>query len=283
MVCQGNTRHEILYGKTIPLKDDDYHADTIYLMVQCCGCEDVSFREEFHDYEVTYPDDTDNWVHEISIKLFPHTLLNHKPISATHILPDKIRIVYNETLDAIKSQCFLLSGAGFRAIIEAICLDKQITGKNLEIKIGKLALNRLITDKEAERLHAVRFIGNDSVHEMAVPKKETVYIVLGIIEHLLSNLYIIDQQAKSHLDTYITVFGDFETLLHKKLKSFKSGDDYPLAKFLERDIRRLNGQLSIFEGDLISKIQAGEFSKLSIGDIKAFGNSTSQLQHFIKV
>lgn len=281
--CQNETNHAVLFNKKVSSGSEDYHYDTKYLTVQCMGCENVSFRQEVHDYEATYPDEYDNWVHDITVTLFPQPLKNHKAFREQYLLPIQIRTVYNETLEALKSNCYLLAGVGFRAVVEAVCIDKAITGRNLETKISNLSKNRFITDKEADRLHAVRFMGNDSVHEMAVPKENALYVVLEIIDHLLNNLYIIDHHAKPVLDTFITNQEEFEELLLRKLRTFKKDDDFPLAKFLEKDVRRLNGQISTFETELINQINLGEFKKLKVGDIKTFGtNTTDTFQHFIK-
>ncbi len=269
-------------AKTINNDEDDYKISWKYYMLQCMGCESISFRIETHDYEVSYPDEYENWIHEITVEVYPKPLKNHSPISEQYNLPSTIRTVYKETLDALKNECNLLAGVGFRAVIEAVCNDKKITGKNLATQIDNLSKNRLITESEAKRLHAVRFLGNDSIHEIAVPKKEALIVVLEIIEHLLRNIYLIDLHAKSVLDTFITEFEDFEDLLLRKLKQFNAGDDYPLAKYLDKDIRRLNNQLTKFEQELINAINNGDFPKLSVGAVKRFGNNPDQLQHFIK-
>lgn len=281
--CQGYTNHDILFDKTIQrYEDEDYYYGLKYLTIQCRGCENIVFRSEMHDYESAYPDDLNNWTYDIAVNTYPQPLKNYRAIKEPHLLPTQIKIVYKETLDALRSNSFLLAGVGFRAVVEAICIDKEIAGRNLELKIDSLSKNRYITDKEAERLHAVRFMGNDSVHEMAVPTERALYVVLEIIEHLLNNLYIIDQHAKPVLDIYITNQEEFEALLIKKVRPFKKGDDFPLAKFLGRDIRRLNGKISQFELELVKNIQLGEFTILTIGDIKVFGDSANKLQHFVK-
>jgi hypothetical protein len=281
--CQRETNHAILYLKKVANDGEDFDYELKYFVVECLGCELVSFRQEVHDYEITYPDDYDNWVHDVTTRLYPKSLKKHRIIEQ-HLLPLQIKTVYSETLEALKANCYLLAGVGFRAVIEAICIDKEIQAKNLELKINNLARNRLITDKEAERLHAVRFMGNDSVHEMAVPREDALYVVLEIIEHLLSNLYIIDHHAKPVLDTFITNYEDFERLLRMRLKTFKKDDDFPLAKYLGKDIRRLNGQIISFETELINQIASGDFKKLKTGDIKPFGsNTTESYQHFIMI
>ncbi len=281
--CQSETNHSIIATKTIAMADPDYSLDWKHFMLECLGCESISFRVETHDYEASYPDEYDNWTHDISVRIYPFPLKNHRPIKEIYLLPSEIRTVYDESVEALKSSCFLLAGVGFRAVIEAVCIDKKIIGRTLEAKINNLLKNRLIADKEAERLHAVRFLGNDSVHEMAVPKEQALYVVLDIIEHLLKNLYLIDKSAKTVLDTYITEMKEFEQLLFKELKKFNVNDDFPLAKYIGKDVRRLNGQISQFETALIDRINKGEFKLLSIGNVKVFGtNATHQFQHFIK-
>ncbi|WP_223649859.1 DUF4145 domain-containing protein [Hymenobacter psoromatis] len=281
---QNTTNHEVLFAKTQSGDDPDYNYATKYITVQCMGCEHVSFRQENHDYESSYPDEFDNWTHEITTYLYPNPLQNHRTISETYLLPPQIKTVYDETINALKANCHLLAGVGFRAVVEAICLDKNITGRDLAAKINSLARNRFITDKESERLHTVRFMGNDSVHDMSVPKEKALHVLLEIIEHLLSNLYIIDHHAKPVLNTFINTQDDFEDLLLKNLKLFKSGDDLPLAKYLGKDVRRLNGHINVFESQLIAGITSGEFKRLQVGTVKHFGtNTTETFQHFTLV
>jgi hypothetical protein len=283
IICLGETNHNIIIKKTISIDEEGYSMAWKYFMLECMGCEAISFRKETHDYEAQYPDENDNWTHDITTDIYPPPLKGRKPLTRQHFLPISIRTVYKETLEALKANCYLLTGIGFRAVIEAVCIDKAIAGRTLEAQINNLSKNRFITDAESERLHAVRFLGNDSVHEMAVPKEKTLYVVLEIIEHLLKNLYLIDGQAKSVLDTFITDYDDFEELITNKIKKFKKGDDFPLAKYLEKDIRRLNDQVTKFEEKLIKQITSGDFKLLTVGDVKIFGtNSTDKFQHFIK-
>lgn len=281
--CQSETNHKIIAEKNISDYElGVYTPDYKYFMLQCFGCEYVSFRKETHNYQAFYPDENDNWIYDINIEVFPYPLKGHKPLTGRYILPEKIRTVYEETIDALKINCFLLSAVGFRAIIEAVCIDKKILDGALETKINNLEKSGFISKQESNRLHAVRFMGNDSVHDMVVPKENELYVVLEIVEHLLKNLYIIDHKAKPILDTIITNFQDFGGLLIKKLKEFKQDDDFPLAKYLKGDIRRLNGQIKKFETELIDAINNNKFDSLRIGDNKPFGNGTENVQHFIK-
>lgn len=279
--CHGETNHRALFTKQVHNDPDEYDIRWSYKMLECLGCERISYRTDTHDIESAYPDEYGQWTYDKSTDIFPSPLKGHKPLSETYVLPEKIRIVYSEAIDAFKANCYLLAGVGFRAVIEAVCIDKQIAGRSLESKINNLAKNRLITDKEADRLHSIRFIGNDSVHEMAVPKERALYIVLDIIEHLLKNLYLIDHQAKGQIETITSTYVEFIELLEKHLKEYKVGDEFPLAKYLGKDTRRLSGRLSEFEAALIEEIKTGNYKHLKIGKLEKFGNSKGDVQHFV--
>jgi len=169
----------------------------------------------------------------------------------------------------------------FRAVIEAICLEEEVPRRNLEKKINNLVRQKLITEKEAKRLHPIRFIGNDSVHEMKVPNENSLGIVLNIIEHLLNNIYLIDYDSEGVLETVIDKFYQFERLLKQCIRKMNDGDEIPLAKILNKNVRRFNSKLNDFENELIVKINNNEYRSLSIGKVDVYGNDSIQRQHFI--
>lgn len=274
--CDFETNHSILHIESVD-GNEDYHCVTNFMLVKYT----ISFRKAFIDFENAYPNENNDWEPEITITTYPKQTIQQQ-ISNVWILPDKIRTAYMEALNAFNSECFLLSGVGFRAVIEAICLDKNVQGRDLAKKIDNLTKQKLITEKEAERLHSVRFLGNDSVHEMSVPEKSKLLIVLNIIVHLLNNLYIIDYEIKNKLETVIAFYPEFELLLNVSLKNINQKEEVPIAKILGKSIRRLNGKIQDFENELIAKIKSGEYSKLEIGKIDKYGSNTNLVQHFIK-
>lgn len=279
--CDFETNHIPLHKETLDSNDEDYSYSVKYYIVKCCGCDNISFRKEFVDFEQTYPDEEDNWVPTITITNYPKKRKVKRKLENLFVLPDKILIVYQEAISAFNVDCFLLTGVAFRAIIEAICLDKNIAGRDLAKKIDNLVNKKLITEKEAQRLHSIRFIGNDSVHEMNVPEKQTLDIVLNIIEHLLNNLYLIDFETRNYLETIISQFQEFEELLNDNLKNFENNDEIPIAKILGKSFRRLNGKISDYETELKKQITEGKYNNLQIGKVDTYGDNTKQVQHFI--
>jgi hypothetical protein len=281
--CNFETNHNVIHKETKRSDNDDFDYVLNYLMVKCNGCERISFRDEFINLEDMISDEDNNWHPNITIDTYPAKIKIKRKLQDIYILPTKIKIVYEEAIKAFNNDCFLLTGVAFRAIIEAICIEKAIQGKDLAKKIDNLVRQKLITEKEAQRLHSIRFLGNDSVHEMNVPDKKKLIMVLNIVEHLLNNLYIIDYQTRNHLETIINKFEEFEELLDSNLVKFEINDEIPLTKILGKSSRRLNGKTSEFENQLKIKIRDGEYKKLELGKIDVYGNDLNQVQHFKKI
>ncbi|GIZ09115.1 hypothetical protein FUMI01_18420 [Flavobacterium sp. UMI-01] len=244
------------------------------------GCENVSFRTEEHDYwDVDLEDDEEiGEKHKTTVQLFPLIIKGHSEIKNLYTVPSKIADVYSQTILALKGNSNLLAGVGFRAVIEAICIQEKIKGNNLEIKINNLAKNRLITEREAERLHTIRFLGNDSVHEMEIPTESKLMLVLDIIENLLKNIYILDKEAKSILDTYITEYSEFEDFLWRSIQAYLKDEEKNIKGFLGKHIRRIKIDLESAEKILINKINSGNIEFLKLGQIiKNSDNTETQL------
>ncbi len=260
--CLQQTKHASLYKKMVKEEDEymSYGAHLFYVL-ECNGCEEISFRKDYHNYMNTYQDIEGKDKYTIESKVYPSQLENHQILQPLHILPKKVRNVYEQTILAFKGESKLLAGVGFRAVIEAICLEENIKGSNLEQKINNLAKNRLITEKEAERLHSIRFLGNDSVHEIEIPSDEKLYMVLDVVEHLLKNLYIIDINIYGLLDTIIKEYMQFEFLLLRCAREqYRPGDIKTLKEILGKHVRRVTGDLTLYEKAFIEKISNGEIN-----------------------
>lgn len=162
--CDRDTWHSVL--EQYVESEYEYQMDTIYQIVQCCGCHTVSFRKVVRDYESAYPIDDNEWDVPEDISCFPSILKGHRELEDVWDLPDTVREIYTQSIQAIKDNSNILAGIGLRATIEAICNDRGITGRTLEKRIDSLAKGGLISQKDTERLHAIRFLGNDAAHEI---------------------------------------------------------------------------------------------------------------------
>ncbi|MCY1381331.1 hypothetical protein D9M69_692250 [compost metagenome] len=88
-----------------------------------------------------------------------------------------------------------MAGFGVRAILEAVCKDKGVAGKNLKVKIDNLAEVGLMTQSGAEILHHLRFMGNSAAHEMRSHAAFEISAAFDVIEYLLLGVYVLPEQA----------------------------------------------------------------------------------------
>jgi hypothetical protein len=278
--CNRETNHTVTALEVNSFSSQYFDFSDSFAIVKCLGCDTFSFRKEYTDSESFQYDDEGFPENEITIGVYPSTIDGHTPLNHIHSLPPDIKRMYQESIDALAAGCKVLAGVGFRAIIEAVCLEKRISG-NLETKINNLSKKGFITKNECNRLHSIRFIGNDSVHEMKVPKDESLRLVLQIVEHLLSNLYIIDAQAKDKLEGIINEYGDFKLRLLHLARNLDVGKEYCISEIFGKEFRRIKDDYTSFEQELTKEVQAGDIKPLTLGAIKSRPDSKGNIQHFV--
>jgi len=279
--CDRDTKHDILFA--VEESEYDYRVDRIYQVVQCCGCTTKSFRKVIAYIEEAFQVDEDEWEVPKDISSYPAVLKGHRAVPDIARAPRLVSDIYSQSLDAIKNQSNVLAGIGLRATIEAICNERKVTGKNLEVRIDKLAKAGFISQNDADRLHAIRFLGNDAAHEIQPAEMESLLVALRIVEHLIISVYILDSDADGVLETLIKSYEQFEKFLTEKLDGVTPGTEAPLFKFLGRDARRFHGYLKTHEAKLVSNIAGGTYTKLTLGKQDSFAGSKEKFQHYVSV
>lgn len=278
--CGQETNHNIIAEKTESFSDD-YAYDQTYQIIECLGCNTKSFRDVIHEVQHAFQVAEDEWEVPISIAVYPKFIRNHRTLDGAYHLPLIVGQIYKEVILAFKEEAFILAGLGLRGTIEAVCNDLNITGRNLEIKISKLATAGYISRKDAERLHGIRFMGNDAAHKIKRPNTIQLSAALKIVEHMLSSVYLIEEQTQGNIDSLITEFIQFEKILNKKLEQFSSGDELPIIGIFGSDIRRIKNSLPDLEAELIKQIDDGAITNIKKGKVDKYEHSKHDLQHFI--
>jgi hypothetical protein len=171
-------------------------------ILQCRGCDEVVFREEWEDSESIQP----SGALIASEKFYPPRSQDYIPIKYIYGAPKNIARIYRESVDAYNNDLYTLCSAGLRAVIEGICgeeniksgsvLQKQKDGtrkpikkRNLEGKIAGLHEKGLLTKSHAAILHQHRYLGNDALHGLDCPTRDELQLAIEIIEHTLMNIY----------------------------------------------------------------------------------------------
>lgn len=280
--CSTETIHKVLYTSS-ERGDDNYDYISEYSVVQCLGCETKGFLYRFVNVENAYPISDTDWDVPETVELYPRFSKDFRELSDLWVVPALVADIYKQSVSAAQEAALTLAGLGLRGTIEAICNERGISGRNLESRISKLATQGYISSRDSERLHGIRFLGNDAAHEIKKPTREQIGVALKIIDHLINSVYRLEEESAGKLDTLLRDFPELEKMLDLKLKEFAIGDEFPLAKFLGKDVRRLGSSASSLEARLVAEITGGNYSKLTVGKFAKFAGSPTDLQHFIVV
>lgn len=164
-------------------------------IIQCQGCESVSFRvvstcSEDWDND---PKTGDMYLIE-DVKFYPGRTQGIRRLDS-YLLPPAVQTIYEETILAIENEQNVLAGIGVRALVESVCKDNQAKGKDLYQQIDSLRELAIVTSQGAETLHKIRVLGNSAAHEVKSHNKQQLTLALEIIEHMLDGTYIIPEKV----------------------------------------------------------------------------------------
>ncbi|SDA83193.1 protein of unknown function [Pseudomonas sp. NFPP33] len=174
---------------------NNYDWNEVSQIIQCQGCEAVSFRVEStnsEDYEYDYESNSTYSIE--TIKFYPGRSAGLKAIDS-YLLPLNVQEIYKETILAIENEQNILAGIGVRALVETICKDLNAEGKDLYNKINSLREKAIVTKEGVETLHKLRVLGNDAAHEVKKHNHQQLSLAIQIIEHMLDGTYIIPHKV----------------------------------------------------------------------------------------
>ncbi|MFA6145944.1 MAG: DUF4145 domain-containing protein [Patescibacteria group bacterium] len=191
--CDNETYHKVLWSVDESEGDENIDIFSEFQIILCQGCKNISFRSNWQstddllDYDVL----TD---HE---ELYPSRLAGRKELKDIRYLPYKICTIYQETHSALCGKMPILSGAGIRIIVEAVCNEREAIGKNLEEKIDNLVQMGILTKDGAEILHSTRLLGNQAAHEANFLNEKTLDAAMDVVEYLLKGVYILPKKTEN--------------------------------------------------------------------------------------
>lgn len=181
-----------------------------YQIIQCQGCDTISFRHVSWCSEDVFQVGIDEWDMGERIELYPkrslHAARNYPGA------PANVERIYSESITCYNSDALTLCAAGLRATLDGICADQGIdkgpvkctkkdgtTGivqsKELNGKINGLSEKKILSERQAEILHELRFLGNDAVHDLYRPSSDELLSAIQILEHTLDTLYEMPERA----------------------------------------------------------------------------------------
>lgn len=199
--CAGETVHKVL--TSVGIRGDQTESDFSvqwnddYQIIECGGCKSKSFRNVYSNSEDYHQVSEDDWAYDESESLYPSRVKERKRIgNEEHYLPNKVRGIYDETIQALNNNSPILAGIGLRALIETICKEKNSEGGNLLQKIDDLVVKQVLTPAGSKILHKIRSLGNDAAHEVKPHSEKQLGLAMDIVEHVLTDVYILPKKVE---------------------------------------------------------------------------------------
>ena len=186
--CSGKTNHSILCKRTEEADPDDGIWKRTHYLARCAGCETYCYATAT-ETEDTYDPHLKQMVPEWDV--YPTPEGEREPFEKYYFLAVGVRDIYLEVIKSINGGLLLLSAIGLRALIEAICKDQEVKAKNLKKLIDGLADDGVLSSRQSEILHGLRFMGNAAAHEIARPNRDEVLAAFVIAEAMLQVIYIL--------------------------------------------------------------------------------------------
>lgn len=166
-----------------------------------CGCGELALKSYYY-----WSEDAPDFP-ETGVQIEPKRgVASIAPLTSFKYVPKHIGELYQELIDGFIAGCNLLCAGGIRAILEAICIDKNIKEgtvpgtppkltKSLQGKIYGLYENGFITKRHAQILTHHQYLGDKALHELKIPVKGELELAIEIIAHTLSSIYELDIKA----------------------------------------------------------------------------------------
>lgn len=127
--CNGATKHQVLASIDVDGEaydqGEEWSVNWVdhYQVIQCGGCESISFRHTSWFSEDADPMSGDSGETE---RLYPKRGLETLPTKSYHNVPSNLRRIYSELIDCFNNDSPTLCAAGLRAIVEGICAERGI-------------------------------------------------------------------------------------------------------------------------------------------------------------
>jgi hypothetical protein len=194
--CHRVTNHQLAgehcFGEGDP--EIDEYEEYIYRLWICAGCERGTLESGNTFYGGVYGQ-TDELGNQLWAQNF-YPKRSHQDLTPKFFikLKPKLKMIYKETIACFNGGAFVLCSAGLRALLEGVCDDKRVKGRNLRDKIDNL--QRLLPNKNIiKNLHHFRFTGNQAVHQLEAPNSDDAKLAIEVMEDLLNFLYELDYKA----------------------------------------------------------------------------------------
>jgi len=171
---------------------------TTYRTLQCGGCETASLREDYWYSEVDL--NTTTYYPPHVTRKMPSWVYRLRPFFPETKQAEYMFKLFKEIYAAIEVEAYALAAMGVRAMLEHVMVstvgDKGTFAKNL----AAFTEAGHVTTRQQDRLEKILDVGNAAIHRAYMPGQSDVFTSLDIAEHVVSSIYIHDDDVATVSD-----------------------------------------------------------------------------------
>jgi len=193
--CQRTTRHvqRAVHEKTYEDPQSDQWAHCTWALWECLGCEQVMATRSW------VSEDIDPRTGELlpSVSFHPPRSSHLAKKKHYQSIPHQLDSIYSEVIQTFNIGAHILCAAGLRALLEAICVDREpsLAGPKIRLPQKIDALKSSVPEKIVQNLHGFRFLGDKALHELEPPKPKELALAMEVIEDVLNVVYELDYKS----------------------------------------------------------------------------------------
>jgi hypothetical protein len=199
--CRGLTNSWVRAEHTVTGNDGPISWSDSFEVLQCCGCDTLSVRQEhwFSEWDEMDYDEYGRMVMRPGIKevYYPAPTVRAKPEWSDTIVDEVLRNVLDELYAALNAGLNVLASVGARTLLDraGYLLIGDPRG-GFEGKLSALQTGGHISAQEKTTLEAVADAGNASAHRGYTPTVERLGHIVDIIENFLHRAFVLTSAAE---------------------------------------------------------------------------------------
>jgi hypothetical protein len=180
--CKRETKHKQLYEHVHSGSDEineffSFDWRNTYTMLECLGCENVTMKEIKCNSEMFSEDGEE-------VYFYPPRTARNLPEWTPELSVDQSSLM-EEIYIALHAGCNRIAIMGVRALLDNFMTEKVGDIGGFKVKLDKLQETGFLSEKHRAILDVALEAGNATTHRKFSPDKETVNMVMDIIENLL--------------------------------------------------------------------------------------------------
>jgi hypothetical protein len=194
--CQQTTRHvqRAIHKQRFDDPVSDISAWCTWTLWECLGCEEVMATECWRNSEDLDPRTGEPWP---SVSFHPPRSSHHATKKHYETIPHQLDSIYSEVIQTFNTGAHILCAAGLRALLEAICIDREpsLAGPKIRLPQKIDGLKSSVPEKIVQNLHGFRFLGDKALHELEPPKPKELALAIEVMEDVLNVVYELDYKS----------------------------------------------------------------------------------------